>query len=478
MLALLASQPARGDDAPPRSTSTVGMPARIDQLVLPGPELEARPIEDRRAPVVVRIVDAYPHGSAFRYDLVYYGLEPGRYDLKDYLRRKDGSPAKDLPADPGAVEPVLPPGQVEPHPLALAPSPFLGGYRAARPARGHGLDRRPGRDPARSAGGRRAEAEAVASRPATLADRLRPLVDAAMAGKLSSGQHARARAAADRLLAQAARAGAGRAGRVHGRAPRPRGGRPPAPPARRLAAPAGRRPPNRSTSRPCFEPYQSIPADRAGGRGPGAGRSTASSGREPRIFSSDGATRMSFAYPAVLVLLIVPVLLIAWVWRRTSGRVALPMDHGGQPSGRGWAIASGPGRVGPGPDPGGGDRDPGRPAAIERPADQAGAHQHRVLRRYLQQHDQPARRRHSLRRLDEGDRSLPRHPQGRRVRLDVLRQQRAPLGPVDQRSLGDPLRTAVHEAGERPALDEGHDDRQGAPGLQGDPDRRARRGTA
>ena len=25
---------------------------------------------------------SYPHGSAFRYDFVYYGLEPGTYDLK------------------------------------------------------------------------------------------------------------------------------------------------------------------------------------------------------------------------------------------------------------------------------------------------------------------------------------------------------------------------------------------------------------
>jgi Ca-activated chloride channel family protein len=47
---------------------------------------------------------------------------------------------------------------------------------------------------------------------------------------------------------------------------------------------------------------------------------------------------MSFAYPFVLALLAVPVLLIAWVWRRTSGRVALPLDHGGQSSGRGWAA--------------------------------------------------------------------------------------------------------------------------------------------
>ena len=195
------------------------MPARIDQLVLPGPELEARPIEDRRTPVVVRIVDAYPHGSAFRYDLVYYGLEPGRYDLKDYLRRKDGSPTKDLPAIPVAVEPVLPPGQIEPHPVALERSPFLGGYRLVVLLGGIAwsagllaillLGRR-----------RRAGAPAFASRPVTLADRLRPLVDAAMAGNAQRRPACRARTAADRLLAQAAQAGTGRAGPIHGGSPR------------------------------------------------------------------------------------------------------------------------------------------------------------------------------------------------------------------------------------------------------------------
>jgi Ca-activated chloride channel homolog len=50
---------------------------------------------------------------------------------------------------------------------------------------------------------------------------------------------------------------------------------------------------------------------------------------------------LSFAYPAVLVLLIAPLALIAWVWRRTSGRVAFPFDHGGQSSGRVWAVALG-----------------------------------------------------------------------------------------------------------------------------------------
>jgi hypothetical protein len=189
LLAPVAGPAARGQDPPPRSKSTVGMPARIDQLVLPGGELEARPIADRRAPVVVRIVDAYPHGSSFRYDIVYYGLEPGRYDLKDSLRRKDGTPAKDLPPIPVAVEPVLPPGQVEPHRLSLAPSPFLGGYRLLVLL--GGLTWVGGLAAILLAGRRkRVQASAQASRPATLADRLRPLVDAAMAGRLGAGQHA------------------------------------------------------------------------------------------------------------------------------------------------------------------------------------------------------------------------------------------------------------------------------------------------
>src|SRR5947209_3251476 len=110
MLAVPAS--LRAED---RRAATVGMPARIDQVVLPGPELEVRPAEDRKAPVVLRILSTYPHGTAFRYDFVYYGLEPGTFDLKDYLRRKDGAPVGALPPLRVEVRSVLPPGQVLPN---------------------------------------------------------------------------------------------------------------------------------------------------------------------------------------------------------------------------------------------------------------------------------------------------------------------------------------------------------------------------
>src|SRR5262249_6977703 len=97
--------------------------------MLPGPELEAKPLTDSRAPIVLRIAKLWPHGTAFRYDLVWYGLDPGTFDLKDYLRRKDGSSAKDLPSIRVEVKALLPQGQILPNPLESQPSPALGGYR-------------------------------------------------------------------------------------------------------------------------------------------------------------------------------------------------------------------------------------------------------------------------------------------------------------------------------------------------------------
>jgi hypothetical protein len=165
------------------------MPARIDQLVLPGSELEVKPLEDRRAPFVLRIKEAYPHGSAFRYDMVYYALEPGEYDLRNYLKRKDGTALGELAPVLVKVDPILPPGQIEPSALALERSPWLGGYRLLLAIGGSlwcaGLA-------AILLLGRRkpvaVEGETVG--PVTLAARLKPLIEAAVAGTLSEGQHA------------------------------------------------------------------------------------------------------------------------------------------------------------------------------------------------------------------------------------------------------------------------------------------------
>ncbi|CAN5917066.1 hypothetical protein BH23PLA1_BH23PLA1_36970 [soil metagenome] len=169
---------------------SVGVPARINQLVLPGTELEAMPLEDRALPIVLRIAEVFPHGDAFRYDLIYYGLEPGAFDLRDYLLRKDGSSTADLPPIPVTVHSILPPGQIEPNRLEPEGSPFLGGYRAFLIALGvvwtlgvlvflwKGQQKQ-------------IQARAIeAAKPMTLADRLRPLVEQALAGALDKGKQA------------------------------------------------------------------------------------------------------------------------------------------------------------------------------------------------------------------------------------------------------------------------------------------------
>src|SRR5262245_63858044 len=72
--------PLAAEEAP-----TVGMPARLS-VVLPGPRLEARPLDDRQAPLVLHIVRVEPAEGGLRYDIEYTGMVPGRFDLGDYLR--------------------------------------------------------------------------------------------------------------------------------------------------------------------------------------------------------------------------------------------------------------------------------------------------------------------------------------------------------------------------------------------------------
>ncbi|MEW6073454.1 MAG: hypothetical protein AB1726_12800 [Planctomycetota bacterium] len=168
--------------------SPVGMSVWRRDLVLPGAELAAAPVELDTA-VIVRIAAVHAHGTAHRYDLVYYGLEPGDYDLRDYLRRLDGSSAADLPSLPITVLSSLPPGQIRPHDAPPRPLPRLGGYRAF--LAGSGVLWRGGLLPPPLRGRRRRRAAAAAAGgPPTLAERLRPLVEAARAGTLSGEERA------------------------------------------------------------------------------------------------------------------------------------------------------------------------------------------------------------------------------------------------------------------------------------------------
>jgi len=188
LLALLLAAIAATAAAQDASSSSVGAPQWIRDLVLPGPELTTK-ATDVKTPVVLRIAAVYPHGTEFRYDLVYYGLDPGEYDLREFLERRDGSSTEDLPAIPVRVDSVLPPGQVLPHRPEGEEVTGVGGYSLL--LWGAGALWALGLVAILTVGRKRHGAAAAEhARPKTLAERLRPLVEEAMAGTLSGEDRA------------------------------------------------------------------------------------------------------------------------------------------------------------------------------------------------------------------------------------------------------------------------------------------------
>jgi len=186
LILLLPGIASSDDDLP---VVRVGMRGQLKGVVLPGPELEVKPLEDSQAPLVLRIIEVYRHGTAFRYDFVYYALEPRSYDLTQYLRPKGGAAAQKLPPVEVEVKGLLGPGLIHPHALEPKPTSWIAGYRlllmGSSAVWGLGLllilfwGRR-----------KRKKTQENAEAPANLADRLRPLVVRAMTGMLSASQQA------------------------------------------------------------------------------------------------------------------------------------------------------------------------------------------------------------------------------------------------------------------------------------------------
>jgi hypothetical protein len=168
-------------------SATVGMRACIEELVLPGSELIAAPVSSKDL-IVLRVLATRAHGDRFRYDLEWSGLEPGEHDLAKFLVRKDGSAVEGLPAIPVTVTSLLPKGQQEPSEHAPTAPPRLGGYTVLQVAVGAlwlvGLIA------ILFVGRRRARAAAPPPGAPTLADRLRPIVEAAATGAASDAQKA------------------------------------------------------------------------------------------------------------------------------------------------------------------------------------------------------------------------------------------------------------------------------------------------
>jgi hypothetical protein len=107
---------------------SVGAAGYIPDVILPGSELAAKPLEEG-SPIVLRITKVFPHGDSFRYNFTFHGLEPGKFNLVNWLERKDGSSTDELPEIEVDIQSLLPSGQIRPNALETGLLPRLGGYR-------------------------------------------------------------------------------------------------------------------------------------------------------------------------------------------------------------------------------------------------------------------------------------------------------------------------------------------------------------
>ncbi|MBX3462204.1 MAG: hypothetical protein KF830_03460 [Planctomycetes bacterium] len=185
----LAAAPQSRDE---RSAS-VGMRSRIEQVVLAGSELVAAPT-DHKAPVVLRVLAVWPHGEHHRYDLEWTGLVPGRHDLMQYLARKDGSPTTGLAPLPVTVTSVLPHGAMDPGEAKPVAPPRSLGYSALQI--GVAVAWAIGLVLILFVGRRWRRPRVAAPVPPSLADRMRPLVEAVAGGEADAA----AKAELERLL--------------------------------------------------------------------------------------------------------------------------------------------------------------------------------------------------------------------------------------------------------------------------------------
>jgi len=189
-IALLVASAAALAEEPAIPTQRVGLPLEIREIYIPGGKVKPKPRRDREPPLVVRILEVKPAKDGSRYDFEVQGLEPGRHDLAAYLEPADDSQPSQIPAIPLEITSALPPGLVHPGKIERGALPKLGGYRTTMIVLGSvwiaGLAGILLWRKKKTSG----EGSAAIAAP-TLAERLRPLVDGAAQGKLTSDDRAR-----------------------------------------------------------------------------------------------------------------------------------------------------------------------------------------------------------------------------------------------------------------------------------------------
>ena len=187
VLALMLQAFARGAAPVPAllpAAPNLGIEGRASVL-LPKADYRPRPLDDRTE-LILRLEKIVPATNGqYAYDFYYLGLEPGLYRLADFLIRPDGTRPDELREQLIQVRARLPDdhdGRLNTHRPSLFP--FIGGYRLL--LTGLGLLWIGGLATfiyvSRSKPGLVAPAALI--QPPSLAERMRPLVEAAAAGQL------------------------------------------------------------------------------------------------------------------------------------------------------------------------------------------------------------------------------------------------------------------------------------------------------
>lgn len=164
------------------------------EVTLPGSRLRARPNQSAASPLLVRITGATPApGGATAYRMEFLGVLAGTHDLREVLEHEDGSPAADLPPLPVRIYTQLPPDHgTDIYGLAEQPFTLVGWYRRSLVILGVVwvavpvivLVRRYLRRPAPAP-------PAPVIPPRSLADELRPLLEAARARIMTVAERGR-----------------------------------------------------------------------------------------------------------------------------------------------------------------------------------------------------------------------------------------------------------------------------------------------
>jgi len=188
-LVALVTASAFGQDQPALET-TVGMEG-LYYLRTRGPALVARPVDDK-APVVLRIADVAQDGGSAIYELRYAGMVPGVHDLRDFLERVDGQRLTGLEPILVAVHKALPDnhdGQLVE--LAVPGLARAWMYRLGLAAVGVLWLLPMAWIVVKRLARRRSAPKPMRAAEETLADQLQPLIEAAVAGQLTTEDQAR-----------------------------------------------------------------------------------------------------------------------------------------------------------------------------------------------------------------------------------------------------------------------------------------------